>query len=199
MKNRISKKIKSKAGVSISELLVATIILLLVTSGMVTAIGQASRHFVRSRSQSEAKILCSTLETLGENELRFASNIQEITDAESHDKTYQYMSKTHAKEYSYTTFSVSGDDKETFIIDGEEVECGTVVLYYPTETSVSDREVNLLPPAMYPMNLKARMDIVDYSDHKFEVKLVIVDASGDVLIDDTYYVENLNKKDIEHS
>ena len=64
IKNSILRKLKSAAGVSIAELLVATIILLLASSGLVAVANLANHQFMRSVRQSEAESLYTNLETL---------------------------------------------------------------------------------------------------------------------------------------
>ena len=200
MRDIIIKKLKDRSGMSFSELLVAMLILLLVSSGMVNAIQQASVQFVKSRMQSEAKMLCSTLTTVCEDELRYASSI--VTVMEDGKTVYYFISKNHANEKSRSTFSVADDTetKKTFTVNDEteSADYGIVTLYYPDAESTDEKEVKILPDGSYPLDLKARVEILGYESFMFHVRLVIVSSDGAVLADEDFYVENLNKAAVDY-
>ncbi len=182
---RIGQKLHNKKGMTISELLVATIIILLVSAGMVTAIRQATENFAKEKAQSEAKVLCSSLETEVENELRYTTWI------EKKDGVYRYQSKTHANDDSLTTLALEESTAKEFTINGISRKYGKVVLFYPDVTT-GDNEIKLLPDGMYPLNLRAYMEITDYTQYRFTVEISIVDKDGKELIQDNFTVENLN-------
>ncbi len=70
------RKLKSKSGMSIGELLVAMLIVLLVTSGVASGMRLAVTQYEKSMVQSEAKVLCSTLESIITNEIGNTENIE---------------------------------------------------------------------------------------------------------------------------
>ena len=74
------KKLQSKYGLSIVELLSAIIVMLLVTATLVIGVRLGVKAYVESVSMSEAQILCSTLTTTISDELRYADTIKAADD-----------------------------------------------------------------------------------------------------------------------
>lgn len=58
------------------ELLCALAVVLLVSAGMVLGVSLAVRSYERSVAGSEAQVLCSTLETIVSDELRYAGTLK---------------------------------------------------------------------------------------------------------------------------
>ena len=183
MKSNLQRKLVNKYGMTISELLIATIIILLVSAGMVTSIQQSAKYFNRSKIESESKTLCSSLEVLIENELRYTERIKK------EGGVYSYQSQSHAQKASLATISVATDTANEY--DGNLY--GIVVLSYSDGT-----EIKLLSEGMYTLGIQANVNIDSYDESTgiFKVNLFIVDKNGDELIKDTFYVENLSHTEI---
>ena len=69
-------KQKRIAGMTLMELLCALAVVLLVSAGMVLGVSLAVRSYERSVTNSEAQVLCSTLQTIVNDELRYAGTLE---------------------------------------------------------------------------------------------------------------------------
>ena len=72
----VCKKLHLRRGMTLTEMLVALLILSLVTVGVTAGTGTALRVYRQSTAASEAQMLTSTLSTVLMDELRYASDIQ---------------------------------------------------------------------------------------------------------------------------
>lgn len=72
---RSMKKLRSRRGVSLTEVLAAVLILSLVTLGVAVGVNSAMSAYRRSVTLSDAQTLSSTLATALMDELRFARNV----------------------------------------------------------------------------------------------------------------------------
>ena len=70
---KIRELLKRKGGFTFTELLVATLIMVLATGALTSALALAIRHFYRSTQRTEAQFLCASLAEFVEDELSFAS------------------------------------------------------------------------------------------------------------------------------
>lgn len=73
------KKLRARGGMSLSELLVAILILSLVSLGVAVGVSSAMRVYQQSVELSDAQTLSSTLATAIMDELRFARDVS-VTD-----------------------------------------------------------------------------------------------------------------------
>ncbi|MCR4891963.1 MAG: hypothetical protein K5989_07290 [Lachnospiraceae bacterium] len=73
---KIQRKCSSKAGMSLSEIMLALIILMLSGTMVVQCVQMAGEHFNRSRLESDAQLLCSTLALSLKDELCYASDVR---------------------------------------------------------------------------------------------------------------------------
>ena len=69
-------KLRSRRGLTLSEVLVALLILSLVTVGVATGVSASLRVYRQATESSDAQMLASTLSTALMDELRYARNIQ---------------------------------------------------------------------------------------------------------------------------
>lgn len=69
-------KLRSRRGMTLSEVLMAMLILSLVTVGMAAGIGASLRVYRQATEASDAQMLASTLSTALMDELRYARDIQ---------------------------------------------------------------------------------------------------------------------------
>lgn len=73
---KIRRKLCSRRGMSLSELLAALLIMSLVTIGVATGVSAALRTYRQSVAQSDAQMLASTLTSALMDELRYARDIK---------------------------------------------------------------------------------------------------------------------------
>lgn len=74
--NKSARKIKQNSGFTISELLIATLILLLTSAMLVTCIRLGLKQLYQQTEESEAQMLCTMLSTAVQDELTYAGNPQ---------------------------------------------------------------------------------------------------------------------------
>lgn len=74
---QVKKKLRSRRGMSLSEVLVALLILSLVTVGVATGVNASLRIYRQSVALSDAQTLSSTLSEALMDELRYARNISD--------------------------------------------------------------------------------------------------------------------------
>ena len=80
--NRIRTILRDKRGFSLTELLVATLIMVLATGALTSALTLAYRHFFLATQRTEAQLLCASIAEFVEDELAF-STIAEGTPADA--------------------------------------------------------------------------------------------------------------------
>ena len=74
--NKSVRKIKQNSGFTLSELLIATLILLLTSAMLVTCIRLGLKQLYQQTEESEAQMLCTMLSTAVQDELTYAGNPQ---------------------------------------------------------------------------------------------------------------------------
>ena len=79
----MKKKLKSRRGVTIVELLVAVILLTLLTAGGITATSAVMSNYVHMSEATRAEILASTVMEALTNEIRLGRNISVAGDGNS--------------------------------------------------------------------------------------------------------------------
>ena len=178
---KIRKKLKSRRGMTIAELLAATMVLLLVVTGLTTGISMASRHYTRSVQTSEAQELYSTLKTILTNELRYTTEV-ELTG----DQVDKFYSITYAVHNDLTALVALKSD--TAAGSEETADHGELALG-------SEGEYNrILGSAAYPNGLTAAGLIgYDQEAETFTVTLSIYDASDEVILEEAFMVRAMNE------
>ena len=142
------KKLRSKKGMTLTEMLATTMILLLVTVGMTTAVTLASRSFVRSLRESEANELCSTLSVILESEIGNANTVWLADPVSGSDD--QKVTEFLGKDYQSATYHSS------LMSDAE----GRLIFANPLNT---EQKRELLSPSSYPHGLEAQVDKFTYN------------------------------------
>ncbi len=167
-------KLKNNKGLTLTELLCAIIVMLLVTAVMVVGIRLGTQAYVKSVSMSEAQQLCSTLTTLVSDELRYSGSI-ELTDS-GDSQTVKFFSKSFGK-------------KEGDLRSFGQNEDGQVVL----------GDTKILSSTSYPHNLKAKVDLkykvpdTTFDNGVFTATIIVYRTSEEaVLATTTFQVEPLN-------
>lgn len=177
-------KLKNNRGMSIGELLVATIIMLLVSVGLVTGVTLSSKQFVQSLRQSEAEELYSTLSTLITNELRYTNSLT-LKNNNEVDTLFSVTYALKSKKTSLVTLDENGD----------ELSYGYGQLAFG-----NDGEYNrLVGSASYTSyNLGANAKIAyDKDKNLFTVNLDIGIIDGDSIVSHSFDVRSINNITIE--
>lgn len=167
------RKINNK-GFTLSEVLVATILMLLVSLGLTTGIALSNKQFVNSIQQSEAQELYSTLSSLISNELRFTTQIN----------------LNNGDVLSFYSFTYALEDRETSLVSLDEK--GNETETYGYLALGSNKKYNkLIGDASYPNNLGAN-GTIKYKDGYFVINLKIGTIEGKEIISKTFNVIPLN-------
>ena len=140
---------------SLTEMLCAVLILVLVSGGMATAVSLAARQYQQSMRESEAQILCSTLETILRNELAYTTEIKL-----NGDKVKQFQSQTYAIKDSLSSIVIDDPDEHGY---------GRLLLGNDT------KNMDILGRGAYPHGLLVKIDEFTYDNlaHYFTVKLSV--------------------------
>lgn len=162
---QIQKKLRSRRGMSLTEVLVAMLILGLVTLGAAVGVNSSMNVYRQSVSLSDSRMLSSTLATALMDELRYAREPQTVTTGEG---------------VSVVTFT-----SRNF---GVGVSVSTDASGQPGHVTVGDRL--LVGTGAYAGHLKAEAQ-VDYQNGIFSVELSISDG-GTVVCAEEFSVRPLN-------
>lgn len=161
-------KQKRIAGMTLVELLCALAVVLLVSAGMVLGVSLAVRSYERSVAGSEAQVLCSTLETIVSDELRYAGTLER----DESDKVIGFFSQNHPDaNLQHSRFTT--DDEGRVLLGGQK----------------------LLPNNAYPHGLWASVELTEYDtdDCIFTAVITVTDRGGDTLAQTELQVKQLNK------
>lgn len=160
-------KQKRIAGMTLMELLCALAVVLLVSAGMVLGVSLAVRSYERSVSASEAQVLCSTLESIVSDELRYAGTLEY-----ENGRVVGFFSQNHANQDSeYSRFRT---DEQGRVLLGEQ---------------------KLLPNNAYPHGLRATVELAEYDRDTriFTAVVTVTDRSGGTLAQTEFQVKQLNE------
>ena len=161
-----------------TEMLCAVLILVLVSGGMATAVSLAARQYQQSMRESEAQILCSTLETILRNELAYTTEIKL-----NGNQVEQFQSQTYAIKDSLSSIVIDDPDEKGY---------GRLLLGNDT------KNMDILGRGAYPHGLLVRIDEFTYdnSTHCFTVKLS-VGCDGKDYATREFQVLSANPKQVE--
>lgn len=175
-------KLSSRKGMSLGEMLVAVLLVLLVSAGLVAGVALSQRRFVSSLRQSEAQELYSSLSSLISNELRYTTNVYYVNG--SSDEVVSFYSVTYAIKEDLTKL-VALDS------DGNETED-----YGELALGVSGNYHRLLGSASYSNDLGAKANVT-YDEEKklFTVTLDVGVKNGNSILSQTFQVRALNDFD----
>lgn len=193
IKNEINKIIEKKNGFSLSETLVALIIVLLITSAVAGGVNFASRQYKKSMLISESKVLCSSLRHIIKTELENTGTIK-LGEQISGDqyKLDSFFSRTYAiKESLCRFYSIDIDDYDNKSVS--EDGYGQILLGTVKNGKVIGNL--LMSSASYTsFDLQAKAD-VSYSktDSVFHVDLSVCSSAGEELSTSTFDVVPLNE------
>lgn len=160
----VTKILKDKRGLSLTELLASIVVMLLVAAIMVVGVRLGTKAYVKSVSMSEAQILCSTLSTIVSDELRYAGTI--TVDG---DGTVRFFSSNYGK--ADNVGLSFGSDEEGHVTLGNN---------------------RILSSRAYPYGLKASVDLT-YDNAKFSSTIRIYSASDNELAVNSFDVKPINR------
>ena len=161
-----------------TEMLCAVLILVLVSGGMATAVSLAARQYQQSMRESEAQILCSTLETILRNELAYTTEIK--------------LNGGEVKQFQSQTYAIKDSLSSIVIDDPDENGYGRLLLGNDT------KNMDILGRGAYPHGLLVKIDEFTYynSTHCFTVKLS-VGCDGKDYATRKFQVLSANPKQVE--
>ncbi len=112
----VVKKLKQNNGFTISELLVATLIVLLTSGMLITCIQLGMKQLYKQTQKSEAQMLCTMLSTAVQDELSYASNVEMIDVDGSSGKHLTFTKKgvTDKVGFYIASETSSDTDESTF-------------------------------------------------------------------------------------
>lgn len=173
-------------GMTFSELLVATLIVLLVSLGLTTGVALANKQFVSSIRQSEAHELYSTLSSLINNELRFIRVAQYKGDGTLKDVTILQL-PTYGDLGQFVYLDEDGAVINDGVSDVGEMKYGQLAF------GSSTKYTRLLGSASYPNDLGAKV-IIQYDEllNIFKVTLDIGTNDYGCILLKTFDVRPLN-------
>ena len=187
LKNRIHKICRSRDGFSLTELLIAVLIMALATAALTSALILAFRHFYKSAQRTEAQFLCASIAEFVEDELLFSK-----VDVSGGD--LKWSKGTHNMG-SNIKFYVNTEDGGYEEIDGSTLNTyGKIVI---TGDNFSGDYYKIASDGSYDVetgrgySLLAGMSL-DWDDSNgwFSVEIVVVDKNDKtVLSDDSFTVK----------
>lgn len=180
LKQKIIRKVRQKAGMSLLEMLCAIMILLLLTGGMTTAVSLAVRQYQRSMRESEAQVLYSTLKTMLSNELAYTTQIK--VDTLEAGNVEQFQSQNYVIKGNLSTLMTDETGKNGY---------GQILLGNSADTTET---MKVLGKAAYTDGLLAKVTSITYSNvtHCFTVHLSI-GYDGTEFYGEDFQVLNVNQ------
>lgn len=121
MRNILFRKLKSRKGVSLGEVLVSVLILLLVTMAVVSGVQAALRVYQRVRLQSESETMLSTAINTISSDLYRAKGPKQVSISDDSQSG-----------------SSSGSSKSVYIFQSENRNYGDYYMYFRNTTDTSD-------------------------------------------------------------
>lgn len=161
------KKLRSQRGATLTEMLCAVLIVVLISALLVVGIRFAGRTYNSSMKLSEAQELCSTLTSIISDKLRFCGT---VTRSEDGGLTQIFIQNVGNVEGEGEAFQLS--------------ENGQVML----------GDSKLLGASAYPRGLRVQEVSLQYDEGTdiFTVALRIGDKTGDTLAENTFEVKRVN-------
>ena len=190
----IGRKIKRKRignkGFSLTELLVAMLIMLLATGALVGTIGLAVKHFFKSAQESEAQLLCATLSEFVEDELTYSKSV-----ASGDGGVVTWSKGTHGLG-SNIYFEISTDAGNFKGDESTSATYGQIVITsksYQKEYG-DDKVFNLASPGVYEVGKSRNYDLqaamsLSWDDGKYEVEIIVADKSKEALASSSFTVK----------
>jgi type II secretory pathway pseudopilin PulG len=193
-------KLRSKSGMTLTELISGIIVLLLVAGILTVGVRLGAKAYVESVSASEAQVLCATLTELVTDELRYAG-----TTAVDGDGTVKFFSQRfggsdNTSESAVLAFATD-DHGHIYLQDtsasGTTTTTGAATSGSTgTDTSTAEQEPEnlILSTAAYPYNLHAYVKGLTYNSTSriFSLTLEVQGSSGNTLATTSFEVRKVN-------
>ena len=186
--NKVIRKLHSRAGTSLAEMLCCTLILLLVSGGMATGISVAVRQYQSQRELSNGKLLFSTLQEAITAELRYTGTVVTANPGADSTEVLEFYSRSYSSRDSLS--SLAAVDEDGYITDYGELMLGD----RNTGTDTPFSGLSLISSASYADGLQAGAEILcNCPEETFTVTLTIVSRTGEVLVSEEFDVQAVNE------
>lgn len=192
--NKLVRKLKQNNGFTLSELLIATLILLLTSAMLVVCIQLGLKQLYKQTQDSEAQMLCTMLSTAIQDELTYASEIETGTTTAGNTITFakEGMDKPVSFYIASETDDSDASDPSSFeytaVTDDASFANINLGKIYLASTDASDNIVDpygLVSTGAYNIenssygSLRAGMQLKQNADG-YEVKVSVYNGSDDV-------------------
>ena len=192
-------KLKSKSGMTLTELISGIIVLLLVAGILTVGVRLGAKAYVESVSASEAQVLCATLTELVTDELRYAGSTAVDDDGTVKIFSQRFGGSDNTSESAVLAFATD-DHGHIYLQDttasGTTTTTGTAASGTGTDTSTAEQEPEnlILSTAAYPYNLHAYVETLTYDKDTriFAVTLNVQGSSGNTLATTSFEVRKVN-------
>ena len=199
-------KLKSKSGMTLTELISGIIVLLLVAGILTVGVRLGAKAYVESVSASEAQVLCATLTETIADELRYAYSVAGDGKTEttpvmissqkfggsaqtgSDDAVLKFTTDAHGHIYLQDTST------NTTPSTGASSSTGTSGTGTDTSTAEQEPENLILSTAAYPYNLHAYVKDLTYDSASriFSLTIEVQGSSGNTLATTSFEVRKVN-------
>ncbi|MDO4960573.1 MAG: hypothetical protein Q4E57_01770 [Eubacteriales bacterium] len=175
---------------SLTEILCAVVILVLVTGGVTTAVTLGARQFNEAMRSSQSQVLCSTVQNILSNELRYSSLVHVDGEAVGSDGASYGKTVIDFNSPMYDVHLTSADSRSKISIvdsDGNTPSSGFGYLQIADTDIISDSN--------YPYDLGIRVPLLAYDEdrHIFTVELEAADVkTGKIYATEKFQVRNAN-------
>lgn len=195
-------KLKSKSGMTLTELISGIIVLLLVAGILTVGVRLGAKAYVESVSASEAQVLCATLTELVTDELRYAGTTEGTGTANDPVKIFsqRFGGSDNTTESAVLAFATD-DHGHIYLQDtsasGTTTTTGAATSGSTgTDTSTAEQEPEnlILSTAAYPYNLHAYVKDLTYDSTSqiFSLTLEVQGSSGNTLATTSFEVRKVN-------
>ena len=183
LKKRIQKILRGKSGFTMTELLVAALIMALATATITSVIVVAFRNFYKTVQRTEAQFLCASLAEFVEDELMFSNK---VTVSPTGD--ISWSGGTHNMGSNISFYVNTGTGAYTKVSGSTPNTYGRIVI---TGDNYSGKYFKAVTDGSYDVekgrgySLLAGMSLEwDASNELYKVKIVVVDKDNKSLLSD---------------
>ena len=193
-------KLKSKSGMTLTELISGIIVLLLVAGILTVGVRLGAKAYVESVSASEAQVLCATLTELVTDELRYAGSTAVDDDGTVKIFSQRFGGSDNTSESAVLAFATDNhghiylQDTTTTPSTGASSSTGTSGTGTDTSTAEQEPENLILSTAAYPYNLHAYVEDLTYNSASriFSLTIEVQGSSGNTLATTSFEVRKVN-------
>ena len=193
-------KLRSKSGMTLTELISGIIVLLLVAGILTVGVRLGAKAYVESVSASEAQVLCATLTELVTDELRYAGSTAVDDDGTVKIFSQRFGGSDKTSESAVLAFATDDHghiylrDTTTTPSTGASSSTGTSGTGTDTSTAEQEPENLILSTAAYPYNLHAYVKDLTYDSASriFSLTIEVQGSSGNTLATTSFEVRKVN-------